>query len=787
MRALVSFLTALGLPWGLSTCDKNIVAAATAKEYPTKSGIKPWIDPATPDSVHHITTSRGESWKLVMSDEFNTVNRSFRPGDDHLWTSIEKPDGVNGALEVYSHNMTSTKCDDDETCYFYIEAVDDVSKLTVYNAYLNPARYENVTFYYRAGMVQSWNKFCFQGGLIEVRAQLPAAVSKKSGNPDLTLSKSGRVTSRSYYPTWPGEEYLIIFYLFSSRPLLQLTLVCFGLKLAGIWLMGNLGRAIFSASTARMWPFSYDRCEPDIFDPSNQRISACGDNPGYGLNKNQGRGAPEIDILEGGGVAISSSLQIAPGMPSDFRLFPAEEGYDSANMYCVFKYDCKTPGANYIDVPTAYYKKQRGHKSWYQGLRYAANNFCESSADDVQEVDAIKAAMEAGITDNTCSADTCPASSDANSDLNLIDGVGPDYWGINSNGTCFPVMNSYMGAYLCDPDNTNELCQRPRNSTTPRTNAMDSFSYQMDAISANWPVHLGAYTDYFVYQVEWVTGANGYVRWMGAGQPLFEVTADAFSVVPQNANKSNPQKLMVEEPMSLVLNVALSKSWGATPPNPGSECRGDGSDETTNNICGEFPMYLKVDYIRLYQDPKGNRGDDDYMQLTCDPASHPTKEWIEGHIEEYEDSDNPWREVTGRAFCKTDDDCTISNNGTQKLVTGKCVKSRCVCSHPDSWGGPRCTLALAEDTSGTSMSLSKRTYGPPMVISLGVAVVTLLSTFIASWMSVRMLRKQAQAAIEAAERKKLEQARPSFPTRTNLSIDEYDTPLPKDNYSQNFL
>ncbi|KAI9985958.1 hypothetical protein PInf_024749 [Phytophthora infestans] len=597
-----------------------------------------------------------------MSDEFNTANRSFRPGDDHLWTSLEKPDGVNGALEVYSHNMTSTKCDDDGTCYFYIEAIDEVSELTVYNAYLNPPQ-----------------------------------------------------------------------------------------------------------------------CEPDIFDPKNQRISACDDDPGYGLNKNQGRGAPEIDILEGGGVAISSSLQIAPGMPSDFRLFPAEKKYDAKDIYCVYKYDCETPGANLIDIPTAYYEKERGHKSWYQGLRYASNSFCSSSADEKQDVDTIKASLKAGVTDNTCTAATCPASLDPNSDLDPIGGVGSDHWGINSNGTCFPVMNSYMGSYLCDPDNSDEKCLEPRNSTTHKTNSMESFNYQMDAISANWPVHLGAYMDYFVYQVEWVTGDNGYVRWMGDGQPLFEVTAQAFSVVPQNDKKNNPQKLMLEEPMSIIFNVALSRSWGATPPNPGRECRGDGTDETVNKICDDFPMFLKIDYIRLYQDPKGNRGTDDYMQLGCDPASHPTREWIQGHMDEYEDLHNPWTEVVGKGFCKTDSDCTIGKSGNRKLVTGKCVEARCVCSHPNSWGGPRCTTALAEEPTGTG-SFTQRTYGPSMAVSLSVAIVSLISTLIAASMSIRTLNKQAEEAIRTAEVKKMEQTRPSFPI--NLSISEYE---PKDNYSQNFL
>uniref|UniRef100_A0AAV1V547 Beta-glucan synthesis-associated protein n=1 Tax=Peronospora matthiolae TaxID=2874970 RepID=A0AAV1V547_9STRA len=692
-----------------------------------------------------------------MSDEFNTARRSFRPGEDHLWTSLEKPDGVNGALEIYSHNMTSTKCDKDGSCYFYIEAADEKTNLTVYNAYLKPPAYENVTFYYRAAMVQSWNKFCYQGGLIEVRAQLPGAVSKNSGNPDLVQGPSGRVASGKYYPTWPG-----------------------------IWMMGNLGRAIFSASTSRMWPFSYNKCEPKLFNPKNQRISACDDDPGYGLRKNQGRGAPEIDILEGGGAAISTSLQVAPGMPNDFRLFPADPKHDGQDMVCVFKYSCKTPGANFIDVPTKYYAKQRGHKSWYQGLRYAANNFCLSSTEATQDASTIKAAIKAGITDNNCTASTCPASFDTNSDLKAIDGVGNTFWGINTNGTCYPVMNSYTGAYLCDPDNTNKNCLEPRNSTTPKTNSMEPFDYQIDAISANWPVHVGVYTNYLIYQIEWVTGQNGYVRWMLAGQPLFEVTAESLVLVPQNAKKNNPQKLMLEEPMSIIFNVALSRSWSAVPPNPGSECRGDGSDETVNKICDEFPMFMKVDYIRLYQDPKGNRGPDDYMQLGCDPKSHPTREWIQGHLEEYEDTDNPWKDVTGKAFCTTDGDCTIDRNGTQKLVTGKCLKSRCTCLYPTSWGGPRCTFAFAGGLNSTTFA-TQHTYGPPMEISVIVALLILMSTIIAACMSIRTLKKQADEAIIAAEVKKLEQPRPSYPTRMYSSVYEYDTSQPKDNYSQNFL
>ncbi|KAG2782059.1 hypothetical protein PC129_g15566 [Phytophthora cactorum] len=738
----------------------TVVAAknsSTSSSYPTKSGIKNWVDPDTPEDRQTITNSRGRKWDLVMSDEFNVANRSFRPGDDHLWTSLDKPDGVNGALEIYSHNMTSTKCDGD-TCYFYIEVSDEPQTISVYNMYKYPPSFEDAHFYYRAAMVQSWNKFCFQGGMLEVKAQLPGAVSDKSGNPDLALGKSGKVATKAYYPTWPG-----------------------------IWMMGNLGRAIFSASTNRMWPFSYNKCEPDVFNPDFQRISACDDDPGYGLNPNQGRGAPEIDVLEGGGLAISSSLQIAPGMPTDFRLFPADAtGADATNPFCVYSYDCKTKGANVIDVPTAYFQQMRGHKSWYQGLRYGANNYCQPDASAKQDFATVNKSVETGITDNTCTTDTCPASMDVNGDMDLIDGKGKNHWGINSNGTCYPIMNSYMGAYLCDPDNTNSMCTSPRNSSTPKSNTMSPFNYQMDAISSNWPIHLGGYVDYLVYQVEWVTGENGYVRWMLDGAPIFEVTTDAFSNVPQNSNKTNPVKVMLEEPMYVIFNVALSSSWGATPPNAGSECRGDGADEETNRICDEFPMYMKIDYIRLYQDLGEDLAADSYMQVGCDPKTHPTKEWIEGHIDEFSDDDNPVKTVHGKAFCKTNDDCTIGGSvGSTMLKTGTCVKSRCVCSST-SWSGPRCTEAQS-GTSESSSSLSKRVYGPPMGLSMGVGSVAILLSIGSVWLAALVTAKETQKILRNKDAER--EARHREAKASQLSSSDLGSSFnqPKDNYKQNFV
>ncbi|KAI9909052.1 hypothetical protein PsorP6_014493 [Peronosclerospora sorghi] len=648
----------------------------------TQSGLRMWVDPETPQEKYQWETSRGERWDLVMSDEFNMPGRSFRPGDDHMWTSIEKPDGVNAALEVYAHNKTTTSCDETSgVCSFQIELEDYVVQLQVWNEFLSTPGFENVTFvsaldvsivtfsllltflvlFYRGGMVQSWNKFCMQGGMVEVRAQLPGAISESSGNPDINLGPRARVKSLRYYPTWPG-----------------------------IWMMGNLGRAIFSGSTNRMWPFSYDACEPETFEPSNQRISACDADPGDGLNPHQGRGAPEIDIVEGGGTSISSSIQVGPGMPTEFRVIPPID----ENVLCIYSSSCRTIGANFVGIPESVYFGSRGHASWYQGLRYAANNLCSPNVSETQNYAPVDAALEQGIEDNVCSATTCPASLDINSDLGLMDSTNQeDRWGINSNGTCFATMNSYMGEFICSAGNADPRCE-PLSDAHVAPDDASAFAYQMDALSANWPVHTAVYTEFVEYQVEWVPGKDGYVRWMLAGDPLYEIPAESVTNPPQGAMVKNPTKIMIEEPMYLILNIAMSSKWGTQPPNPNYPCRRDGMDPIVNSICDSFPMYLRVDYIRVYQDVSSTSR----MSLGCDPDTHPTREWILHHLDEYQDEANKVVDVHGKGFCRTDWDCTVqtarsTNRGF--VLSGRCVKRRCHVDRStlcDTKPGQRCVL-----------------------------------------------------------------------------------------------
>ncbi|GAB9471965.1 Concanavalin a-like lectin/glucanase, subgroup [Globisporangium polare] len=646
-----------------------------------KSGVRPWVDVHSPADAQTKTSSRGASWELVFSDEFNVAGRNFTPGSDYLWTALDLPDGVNAALEYYSPNMSSTVTESDGRGVFQIEIKQEPNiSYTVYNAYTRPPSYETHSMYYRAAMVQSWNKFCFQGGLLEVSVKLPGAISSASGNPDLG-NANARVTNLAYYPTWPG-----------------------------IWLLGNLARALFTKSTNRMWPWTFNECDESL--SKDQRISACDSNPGYGLNKNQGRGAPEIDLLEGGGTDVSTSIQLAPGMPDKFRLIPAT---NDTNVYCFYSGDCTTPGANFPGIPTATYNA-RGYKSWYQGLRYAPNTICTPVASKIQDPAAVKASMENGVTANSCTGvNTCPASRDGYSSLDPIDNSTTRYWGINDKGGCMPVMNGYTGAYLCDPDNTNTKCSDPLNAAMEKSNVMDPFNYQMDAISANSGLPLKAYTDYMLYQIEWVMGRQGYVRWMIEGITIFEIPAEVMENPPQDAANSNPKKLMVEEPMYIIFNVALSTSWGAKPPNPGKPCNGDGKDAATNKICDEFPLYMKIDYIRLYQDVSTGST----MAIGCDPETHPTAKWIQGHIDEYQDSKNLVVEVVGGAPCLKDDDCTVSTVASASIVTGVCKNRKCSCLSSGSWGGPRCTLAVSDTAAAKG-------FGPSIELASIVAAVGVL-------------------------------------------------------------
>ncbi|SSD59553.1 related to Beta-glucan synthesis-associated protein KRE6 [Saccharomycodes ludwigii] len=248
---------------GIGTHGKytEVINILTLYEYPQLSAIRTsLVDPDTPSDAMAHKAKDGSYWKLAFSDEFNALGRTFYDGDDQFWTAPDLNYKATNDLEWYSPDAATTF---NGTLQLRMDA------------------FETHDLYYRSGMLQSWNKLCFTQGYIEVSANLP---------------NYGRVSG-----LWPG-----------------------------LWTMGNLGRPGYLASTEGLWPYSYDSCDagitPNQSSPDGisylpgQKLSICTcdgeDHPNQGV----GRGAPELDILEGevdtatkGGVGLASqSMQVAP-------------------------------------------------------------------------------------------------------------------------------------------------------------------------------------------------------------------------------------------------------------------------------------------------------------------------------------------------------------------------------------------------------------------------------------------------------------------------------------------
>ncbi|THH08340.1 hypothetical protein EW145_g2773 [Phellinidium pouzarii] len=236
------------------------------------------IDKDTPQAAYTRTSYvDGSTLELVFSDEFETEGRSFYPGDDPYWEAVDLHYWGTNNLEWYDPAAITTKAG---------------------ALYITLSKKKTHGLNYQGGMMSSWNKFCFTGGLIETNISLPG--------------------TNNIVGLWPA-----------------------------VWAMGNLGRAGYGASLEGTWPYTYDACDVGTVknqtlnglpvaatengDPGNggvlsymqgQRLSRCtcpGEShpgPMHSDGTYVGRAAPEIDIFEAqiadGVGSVSQSGQWAP-------------------------------------------------------------------------------------------------------------------------------------------------------------------------------------------------------------------------------------------------------------------------------------------------------------------------------------------------------------------------------------------------------------------------------------------------------------------------------------------
>lgn len=84
-----------------------------------------------------------------------------------------------------------------------------------------------------------------------------------------------------------------------------------------------------------------------------------------------------------------------------------------------------------------------------------------------------------------------------------------------------------------------------------------------------------------------------------------------------------------QEPMYIIANLGMSTNFGKV----------DLPDLT-------FPTTMRVDYIRVYQDP-------DALNVGCDPKDFPTETYINTYIEAYTNSNlTTWRDDFKQPFPK---------------------------------------------------------------------------------------------------------------------------------------
>ncbi|KAK7694788.1 hypothetical protein QCA50_001976 [Cerrena zonata] len=180
----------------------NLGGTNATGQVPSMAGNWGLVDLDTPkDAYTKADYLTGKEWQLVFSDEFNVDGRSFYPGDDPYWEAVDLHYWQTNNMEWYDPSAITTK--------------NGALEVTLSE---NPDHGMNWT----GGMMSTWNKFCFTGGLIETAVVLPGM--------------------NNVVGLWPA-----------------------------VWTMGNLGRAGFGASLEGMWPYTYDSC--DVGTVANQTLN----------------------------------------------------------------------------------------------------------------------------------------------------------------------------------------------------------------------------------------------------------------------------------------------------------------------------------------------------------------------------------------------------------------------------------------------------------------------------------------------------------------------------------
>ena len=127
-----------------------LISSSQVPEIPGNHGL---IDKDTPMEVRQKKSwVDGSDMQLVFSDEFNTDGRTFYPGDDPYWEAVDLHYWSTNNMEWYDPAALTTK--------------GGALEITLSRKQVHGLNFQG-------GMMSTWNKFCFTGGLIEASVRLP--------------------------------------------------------------------------------------------------------------------------------------------------------------------------------------------------------------------------------------------------------------------------------------------------------------------------------------------------------------------------------------------------------------------------------------------------------------------------------------------------------------------------------------------------------------------------------------------------------------------------------------
>ncbi|KAL1512233.1 hypothetical protein AB1Y20_005495 [Prymnesium parvum] len=567
-----------------------------------------WVDIDTPASAHlHPSYFDGAPLLLTFSDEFAREGRSFVDGNDARWTSLQLPPSTNFQVNWYNESLAFTR--------------DGKLELsTIHKEVTFPAGNGSFeTRYMQSAMLQTWNKFCFSEGLIELRAKLP-------GKPE----QAG---------LWPA-----------------------------FWLMGNLGRATYTSSTDGLWPWIFDECVP-LDSPDceanqcySQRISACDPDPGFGMNPYQGRGSPEIDIIE---VVPGSGDVVYPPKPECKNSPYRDEA--TANALALKKPFVSTTLQAAPGFPTGSDQRppdacvpERGNTSaelqWYYGL----------------DIFSVHNASTHDVVFN----------------IEFFGGSFPDYMGGDGLQIDVVSANTALGSTYWD----------------------DYHVY-----SCEWrPGKQG----YIVWLLDGIVQYTLEASVLGTPRPI---TKDGIGIGTRRGLSVPSEPMYV----ILNVDISPVWGWKSHSPTTNCdapceccydckrlECtrcmKTDASGKPYNvrawfaDFCDTLPASFLIDWVRVHQPPTST-------SVGCSTPSHPTKLWIAAHEESYR---NPDQEVPmlavvpGGGGCDDDARCNSPH--------GSCVNGACVCSSRQ-WTGPFCLSQAAGDALACHDFETQARYAYPVV------------------------------------------------------------------------